>query len=275
MNDIRIYLIISFVLLCGCSTGYRNYIPAPHERAQDAMSSSVAFVPEEQIGIYSTPKIDPNVLQAMMKSRGYKYIGSRKIRSEYALSTADMRKAAHDIGASSVIYFPIHKEQVQEKRTKVEIGKFVGNLIASKSVNNTKRATQKLFNAKEKNELITYTTYDITYWTKSTNRKANLLTQNEINVLNTQHDKLQSDIRMMQQQLAQLKRSSYSTPKWQAAPTFDQSKIEASIENINEITNEIKRKQNESNEVLASLARNEANKKMVEVDERYEIYRQN
>lgn len=280
MRNVCIFLITSLVLLCGCSASYRNYVPAPHELAQDTTyGQNHASVPEEQVGIYSTPYINTNVLQAMMKSRGYRYIGSRKVRSEYALSATDMRKAAYDIGASSVIYFPVQKEQVQEKRTKVEIGKFVGNLIASKNINDTKRAAQKLLNAKEQNELITYTTYDITYWVKNTNPKANLLTPNEINILHTQHVKLQNDIRVMQKQLAQLKKSSYSASKWQPSPPHDHARIETSVESINEridkLSTEIKRSQNESKEVMASLARNEANKKMVEVDERYEIYRKN
>lgn len=126
-------LLLVSLLFCACQGGYQAYLPAPHEMAVNAaLAREVKVVPEEQVRVQQSQAVASDVMQALMKARGYVYIGKRSIRSEYAPSASSIRKAASELGASQVVYFVTNKEQVRERRSKMQLDSLVSDLIGAK-----------------------------------------------------------------------------------------------------------------------------------------------
>lgn len=207
MSFTRIYILLGPLLLCACQGGYRNYLPAPHEMSTTAIfAKDKKYVSEEQISVQESQPMAPDVLQALMKARGYIYIGQRTIRSEYSLSISGIRKAAYEIGASQAIYFAMHKDKVREKRSKIEIGNFVSEMIGAKNAEDRKRAGQNVVKTRDYIEDVTYYTYNITYWTKDINGQATILTKNETLLLKGEQKKLKKEVQQLKKKIATLEK---------------------------------------------------------------------
>ena len=200
-------LLLAPLLFCACQGGYRNYLPAPHEMAVNAaLNREVKLVPEEDVRVQESMFVASDVQQALMKARGYIFIGQHSIRSEYAPSASSVRKAAGEIGASHVVYFVTNKETVREKRTKMQLNNLVSDLIAAKSANDLRRAGQRATKMREEIEDVTYYTYKITYWARDEGGQATVLTKSEQLLLADEMKKLQKEMRAVSRKISRMER---------------------------------------------------------------------
>lgn len=208
MSSRRFFVVLLLpLLLCACQGGYQTYLPAPHEMAVNAaLAGEVKHVPEDQVRVQESFFVASDVQQALMKARGYIYIGQRNIRSEYAPSASSIRKAASEIGASQAVYFVAQKETVREKRSKMEFGNLVSDLIGSRSLNDLQRAGERATKVRDRTENVTYYTYTITYWLKDEGGQATILTKSESLLLMDEMKKLQQEMRSVSKKISKMER---------------------------------------------------------------------
>lgn len=203
----RVVLLLIPLLFCACQSGYRSYLPAPHEMAVNAaLNKEVKYVPEEQVRVQESEFVAPDMQQALMKARGYMYIGKRTVRSEYAPSASSIRKAASELGASQVVYFVSHKEQVRERQSKVEFGNLVSDLIGATNTQDVRRAGQRAAKLREYTENVTYYTYTITYWARDDGGQATILTKSETLLLADELKKLHNELRSINKKISKIER---------------------------------------------------------------------
>lgn len=199
------------LLLCACQ-GYKQYIPAPHEMTVNAaFGVNKTQVPEELITVQETQPIASDVLQTLMKARGYLYMGKRVIRSEYSPSISNIKKAAHDIGASNALYFIAGREKTREKRSKIELGTLVGGLVGAENKKDYQRALERGLKQHDYIADVTYYTYSISYWARTEDEKSMMLSQSEILLLKQEQKNTRKKIRSLEKQLSKLAKTK-STP---------------------------------------------------------------
>lgn len=194
MNIKSLFLFLLGLSFCACTSTHQKYIPAPHELpAETTLFNKQTQIPEEQISVRSTQRIKPEVLQTLMKTRGYVYKGYRNVQSEYAPSISDIKKAAHTIGASDAIYFVSDQKTVREQRESIDLGQLVGGLISAKNKTETGHAISRGLKTHKRIEDVTYYNYYITYWSKSSNTSFTALNVSEIELLKKNIKKLKKN----------------------------------------------------------------------------------
>lgn len=200
-------LLLVSLLFCACQGGYQAYLPAPHEMAVNAaLAREVKVVPEEQVRVQQSQAVASDVMQALMKARGYVYIGKRSIRSEYAPSASSIRKAASELGASQVVYFVTNKEQVRERRSKMQLDSLVSDLIGAKNSQDIRRAGQRATKIREYTADVTYYTYAITYWARDEGGQATILTKSETLLLADEFKKLHKELSIINKKISKIER---------------------------------------------------------------------
>uniref|UniRef100_UPI002621BB8E hypothetical protein n=1 Tax=uncultured Desulfovibrio sp. TaxID=167968 RepID=UPI002621BB8E len=136
----------------------------------------------------------------------YVYIGKRSIRSEYAPSASSIRKAASELGASQVVYFVTNKEQVRERRSKMQLDSLVSDLIGAKNSQDIRRAGQRATKIREYTADVTYYTYTITYWARDDGGQATILTKSETLLLEDEFKKLHKELRIISKKISKIER---------------------------------------------------------------------
>ena len=171
-----------------------------------ALAREVKVVPEEQVRVQQSQAVASDVMQALMKARGYVYIGKRSIRSEYAPSASSIRKAASELGASQVVYFVTNKEQVRERRSKMQLDSLVSDLIGAKNSQDIRRAGQRATKVREYTADVTYYTYAITYWARDEGGQATILTKSETLLLADEFKKLHKELSIINKKISKIER---------------------------------------------------------------------
>lgn len=209
-------MLMSVFCLCACQGMHQQYVPAPNEMPADtAFFTDQQRTPEELITVQSTQNVNPDVLQAIMKTRGFVYKGYRVIKSQYSLPVSGIKKAAYEIGASHALYFITDQQTVREEKEKIDMGNLLGDILAAKGKSDYQRAVKRGLRKTRFRENVTYYTYYITYWTKTNGDKPILLNDSEITMLKDEQKTLRRAVSELQKQmrgLERLKKSMQSGP---------------------------------------------------------------
>lgn len=243
-------ILMSVFCLCACQGMYQQYVPAPNEMPADsAFFTDQQRTPEELITVQSTQNVNPDILQAIMKTRGFVYKGYRVIKSQYSLSVSGIKKAAYEIGASHALYFITDQETVREEKEEIDMTNLLGNIFDAQKKSDYQRAIKRGLRKTRSRENVTYYTYCITYWTKTNGDKPILLNDSEITMLKNEQKTLRRTISGLQKQMRSLERQKKSLQSGPAkTPQHGNNalvKITSQLSKISEQVQQIKAYQEE------------------------------
>lgn len=243
-------ILMSVVFLCACQGTYQQYVPAPNEMPADAaFFTDQQRTPEELISVQSTQNVNLDVLQAIMKTRGFVYKGYRVIKSQYSLSISGIKKAAYEIGASHALYFITDQETVRKEKEKIDMGNLLVDIFDAKGKSDYQRDLKRGLRKTRSRENVTYYTYYITYWNKMNGDKPILLNDSEITLLKDEQRTLRRTISELQKQMRNLERQKKSMQSGPAkTPQHDSNalvEITSQLSKINEQVQQIKAYQEE------------------------------
>lgn len=270
MKRSSIYMPVFVLCLCACQATYQQYIPAPHEMPANAnVFTNQVHTPKEQITVQSTQLVNLDLLQALMKTRGFLYKGYRTVQSEYNLSIPGIQEAACTIGASNAIYFITDKKTVREEKEKFDISSMLGGIIKSRKSDDYKNALSQGMNQTKYNEDVTYYTYMITYWSKTDDKTLMILNDNEVTVLKNEQMKLREKIHVMEKRMRLLEKQKrtieYKTEnkyitkneyKTEGTTKYDEPILEINNK-IAEINEELKSMHTLQREVVTAIDQND------------------
>ncbi len=186
--------------LCGCQGSYMQYLPAPHEMAADAAAlQSKTKTPEKLINVQEVRPIAADVLQALMKTRGYAFLGRHTVRSEYDPSVSNIKKAAHAIGASNALYAEVNREVVREKK------RDFSGLVSALVKQDYGGALKESVKNRRYDDDVTYRTYNVSYWAKIDDNAARL-SQKEVMLLKNELKSSRQNVQRMKKEIRRLER---------------------------------------------------------------------
>lgn len=258
-----ILIIVSY--LCACQAIYQQYIPAPNEMPADLNFFANAYpIPEEQIMVQSTQNINPDILQAIMKTRGYIYNGYRVVKSQYSPSISAIKKAAHAIGSSNAIYFIQKQETVMEKKEKFDLNGLVGDLIRANRKYEYQNAFSRGLQTHQTFENVTYYTYYITYWRKTEDEIPILLNNNEIDLLKGEQESLGKKIKDIQNRMISLENQKKSISVNTATQlSYDNSALVAITSQLYELSKQIQQIKIYQEEIHIAIDKNDSHRKQM------------
>lgn len=262
MKLLSLCILMSVFCLCACQGMYQQYVPAPNEMPADAaFFTDQQRTPEELISVQSTQNVNPDVLQAIMKTRGFVYKGYRVIKSQYSLPVSGIKKAAYEIGASHALYFITDQKTVLEEKEKIDMGNLLVDIFGAKGKSDYQMALKRGLRTTRSRENVTYYIYYITYWTKTNGDNPILLNNSEITMLKDEQKTLHRTISKLQKQMKSLERRKKSMQSGPAkTPQHDNNALVEITSQLSKISEQVQQMKAYQEEVHRAIDRNDTHR---------------